>query len=111
MLGNVLSLAGADVRLADGAREALARIERRAPDVLLCDIEMPGEDGYSLIRKLRARGTGVPAAAVTAYASADDRERALKAGFDAHISKPVDPAELVRTVASLAPAEARENRP
>jgi PAS domain S-box-containing protein len=111
MLGNVLSLAGADVRLADGAREALARIERRAPDVLLCDIEMPGEDGYSLIRKVRARGTGVPAAAVTAYASADDRERALKAGFDAHISKPVDPAELVRTVASLAPAEARENRP
>jgi CheY-like chemotaxis protein len=99
------------VRLAGAVPEALAKIEAYTPDVLLCDVEMPGEDGYSLIARVRARGRDLPAAALTAYASAEDRERALRAGFDAHIAKPVDPAELVKSVSSLAALEARHNRP
>jgi CheY-like chemotaxis protein len=66
---------------------------------------VPGEDGYSLIRKLRSRsaelGGNLPAAAVTAYARSEDRIRALAAGFQAHLAKPIDPAELVATIAAL----------
>jgi len=76
------------------------------PDVLISDIQMPGEDGYSLIRKVRERevssGTRLPAVALTAHARVDDRVRALSAGFDAHIAKPVEPDELIMVVASLA---------
>jgi CheY-like chemotaxis protein len=76
------------------------------PDVLVSDIEMPGEDGYSLIRKVRANesssGTRMPAVALTAHARVDDRMRALSAGYDAHVAKPVEPAELVMVIASLA---------
>ncbi len=76
------------------------------PDVLLSDIGMPGEDGYSLIRMVRARGPGrggdLPAAALTAYARAEDRVRALEAGYQTHLAKPVAPAELVAAVGRLA---------
>jgi CheY-like chemotaxis protein len=69
------------------------------------DIEMPEENGYDLIRRLRGlppeRGGRIPAAALTAYARAEDRMRALRAGFQIHVSKPVQPAELVAIVASL----------
>jgi CheY-like chemotaxis protein len=84
-------------------RQALGR-ER--PDILVADIGMPGEDGYSLIRSIRAlppdRGGSIPAAAVTALARAEDRRRALLAGFQTHVAKPVDVVELVAVVASLA---------
>jgi CheY-like chemotaxis protein len=74
------------------------------PDVLVSDVGMPGEDGYALIASVRDTGTEVgqiPAVALTAYASRDDKVRLLSAGFQAHVPKPVDPAELIAVVASL----------
>jgi CheY-like chemotaxis protein len=85
--------------------DAMEALDRVLPDVLVSDIGVPGEDGYSLIRKIRARGAerggNLPAAALTAYARSEDRIRALKAGFQTHLAKPVDPAELVATIAAL----------
>lgn len=106
LLAVVLQQCGADVTMAASVEEALSAFERIKPDVLVSDIGMPGEDGYSLIRKIRAlpaeRGGRIPAAALTAYAGAEDRKRALLAGFHLHIPKPVDPMELVAVVATLA---------
>jgi CheY-like chemotaxis protein len=89
---------------AASAAEALAVIERFRPDVIVCDIGMPGEDGYDLIRQVRANPAtkGIPAAALTAFARPEDRRRSLLAGFQTHVAKPVDPAELTAVVASLA---------
>lgn len=85
--------------------EALKMLTELKPDVLVSDIGMPGEDGYSLIRKVRALGTeeggGIPAVALTAYARPEDRERALLAGFQTHLPKPVEPADLAAAVAKL----------
>jgi hypothetical protein len=76
-----------------------------APQILLSDISMPGEDGYCLIRKLRARspsdGGNIPAIALTAYAGAEDARLALEAGFSAHLSKPTDKFTLSHTIADL----------
>jgi len=106
LLRTVLEKSGAEVVAAASAREALAAIERDAPDVLISDIGMPGEDGYELIRRVRsldpARGGRVPAAAVSAYAGEDNRRQALDAGFQLHVAKPVDPEELVNIVRDLA---------
>jgi CheY-like chemotaxis protein len=89
-------------------------LARLRPDVLLSDIAMPDEDGYSLIRKVRARdparGGLVPAAALTAYASPEDRLKALRAGYNDHLPKPVDPAVLVEVVTALA-ARGRRGSP
>ncbi len=97
---------GAEVLLAASAPDALESLVRRRPDVLLADVEMPGEDGYSLIDRVRALpahgGGATPAAAVTAFARAEDRERALDAGFQLHIAKPIDPLGLASAVARLA---------
>ena len=95
---------GAKVTSTVSVPEALAAFENATPDVIVSDIGLPGEDGYSFIRKVRARNGGgrVPAAAVTAYAGAEDRRRALESGFQTHLAKPVDPSELVATVARLA---------
>jgi two-component system CheB/CheR fusion protein len=74
-------------------------------DVVLADLGMPTEDGYDLIRHMRALGRGraqIPAGAITAYASPEDRERAIAAGYDIHLAKPVEPANLVHAVAKLA---------
>ena len=75
------------------------------PDVLVSDIEMPNEDGYSLIRKVRAwdaeRGRRTPAVALTAYGRPQDRMRSLTAGYNMHVPKPVDPAELTTIIASV----------
>ena len=105
-LSMLLGQFGARVTAVGSAAEALAVLEREQPDVLLSDVAMPDEDGYSLIRKVRAReaahGGLIPAAALTAYASPEDRLRALRAGYHDHLPKPVDPAVLVETVASLA---------
>ena len=101
----VLEKCGATVEEVENAAEAMAAIQAGAPDVLLSDIAMPGEDGYALIRRIRALEGPVrmlPAAAFTAYATATDRARALLAGFQAHIPKPVEPAELAAVVAALA---------
>jgi CheY-like chemotaxis protein len=84
-------------------------MEGDPPDVLLSDIGMPGEDGISLIRRVRTldpeRGGRVPAAALTAYTQPTDRDRAMGAGFQAFLAKPVDPQELARAVARLAGRE------
>jgi CheY-like chemotaxis protein len=102
---------GAVVTTADSAAAALAEIDRRVPDVLLSDVGMPREDGYDLIRRLRSRplerGGGIPAIAVTAYASAKDRESALASGYEAHVAKPFEPEVLAQTVAALYRAPTR----
>jgi len=101
----VLRQTGASVEAVASAREALQRLERHRPDVLVTDIGLPDEDGYSLIREIRLRdkehGGFLPAIALTGYARADDRARALAAGFQAHVSKPVEPAELIATIADV----------
>jgi PAS domain S-box-containing protein len=88
------------------ATEAVGLVESEQPEVLVSDIGIPGEDGYSLIRRVRAlppeRGGNVPAIALTAYARAEDRVRAMMSGFQQHVAKPVEPAELVAVVAILA---------
>jgi PAS domain S-box-containing protein len=106
LFASLLRRHGAQVRAAPDAAEGLALVEQWHPDVLLCAIEMPGEDGYGLLRKVRAlgpeRGGDVPAIAVTAYGSVESRIRALAAGFRLHVAKPVEPVELVTVVASVA---------
>jgi CheY-like chemotaxis protein len=91
---------------AASAAEALEVLLRTRPNVLVTDIGMPQEDGYVFIRRVRAlppeQGGDVPAVALTAYARAEDRTQALLAGFQMHVSKPVEPAELIATVATLA---------
>jgi PAS domain S-box-containing protein len=106
LMATILSGAGATVRTATSAKEADSILDQAVPDVLVSDIEMPGDDGYALIRRLRARpadqGGRTPAIAVTAYGGLPDRVRAISAGFDNHLPKPVDPAELVAVVARAA---------
>jgi PAS domain S-box-containing protein len=99
-----LERCGAEVTAAGSAADALAAIERRTPDVLVSDIAMPGVDGYELVRRIRARPSGesLPAIALTAHASADARVEAFRAGFDAYVPKPVDPAELTAVVSRFA---------
>ena len=102
----ILSGAGATVRTSFEAGPALAMLRGWRPDVLVSDIEMPGEDGYSLIRKVRAlppdEGGLTPAVALTAYGRTQDRTRSLAAGYSMHVPKPVDPGELTAIVASVA---------
>jgi len=105
MLALMLETRGARVQHVGSAADAFNAMVEQRPDVLLADLGMPGEDGCSLIRRWRAHegaaNGGVAAIAVTAYASAADREMALEAGFDRHIAKPVDADELVRVIAAL----------
>jgi CheY-like chemotaxis protein len=106
LIAAVLIGRGAEVICVGSASEALAEIEREHIDVLLSDIGMPDIDGYALISKLRQlpaeRGGKIPAAALTAYAGVEDRMRVLSAGYQTHIPKPVEPAELTTVVANLA---------
>ncbi|HVG33971.1 MAG TPA: ATP-binding protein [Pyrinomonadaceae bacterium] len=106
LIAAVLTNCGARVTPAGSAAEALELLERERFDVLVSDIGMPEEDGYSFIRKIRARpperGGRTPAAALTAYAREEDRIRALMAGFQIHVPKPVGPTELAAVVANLA---------
>ena len=104
LFSTVLAGAGAETRAARSSSEAQAILDGWLPDVLLSDIEMPGEDGYALIRDVRRRAgpTGiVPAVAVTAYGRLEDRVRVLEAGFQMHVVKPVEPSELIAVIASL----------
>jgi CheY-like chemotaxis protein len=97
---------GAQVIAVGSAAEGIAALERARPHVIVSDIGLPGEDGYAFIRSVRLRprnrGGATPAVAVTAYAQLADRLRALDAGFHNHVSKPVDPEELLRVVRNLA---------
>ncbi len=106
LIREVLKECGSEVITSRSAEEALAALEEHKPDILISDLGMPDEDGYSLISKIRAlpdeRGGQSPAAALTAYARAEDRMRVLRSGFQFHLPKPVDSAELVTVVASLA---------
>jgi PAS domain S-box-containing protein len=106
LLRAMLEQCGSEVVTASSATEALELFEQSRPDVLVSDIGMPGEDGYALIGRVRTLEAGrngrVPAIALTAYARAEDRMRALRAGFQVHVPKPVELDELVAVVASLA---------
>ena len=105
LIERVLAECDAEVLTASAAEEAVQAVERDRPDVLISDIGMPQVDGYELLRRVRAlgqaRGGRVPAIALTAYARSEDRTRALRAGFLVHVAKPVEPSELVATVASV----------
>lgn len=104
---------GALVETVASASEALAALDRGLPDALLSDIGMPEQDGLSLLRSVRSRasagGGGIPAVAITAYARSEDRAQSLYAGFDAYVTKPVEPALLVNTVAKLCGKAARRD--
>jgi signal transduction histidine kinase/ActR/RegA family two-component response regulator len=105
LIARVLTECDAQVFTAATAPEALHAVERQRPDVLVSDIGMPDVDGYELLRRVRAlgpsRGGRLPAIALTAFARSEDRTRALRAGYLVHVSKPVEPSELVATVASV----------
>jgi CheY-like chemotaxis protein len=106
LIKSLLEINGATVRLAGSAQEGLAELISQPIDVLICDIGMPNEDGYSLIQKVRDlpehSKSSVAAVAVTAYARLEDRTRAFRSGFQNHLSKPVEPTELLAVVHSLA---------
>jgi CheY-like chemotaxis protein len=105
MLAMVLGECDAEVLGVGSAAEAIDAIDAWSPDVLISDIGMPWEDGYGLIERVRKRppeaGGRIPAVALTAFARLEDRMRALAAGFQMHVAKPVEPAELVMVVHSL----------
>jgi signal transduction histidine kinase/ActR/RegA family two-component response regulator len=100
-LGLLLGRAGVLVDTADSGAMGRARIAALAPDAVICDIAMPGEDGYSFARRLRASGDSVPAIAHTGYATQLDAERALEAGFDVHLPKPISFERLVESLGEL----------
>jgi CheY-like chemotaxis protein len=101
----VLEADGACITTASSASEALEVLPQLQPDVLVCDIAMPGEDGYTLMRRVRAveveKVATVPSVALTACAGSEDRVLALEAGFQAHVTKPVDPEDLIAAIASV----------
>ncbi|RKG63008.1 response regulator [Corallococcus sp. CA054B] len=105
LLAVVLESRGAQVFTASSTRQALEKHQLHRPHVIISDIGMPGEDGYSFIRRLRAlpleQGSQTPAIALTAFARMEDRTRALLAGFQMHVPKPIEPAELIIVLASL----------
>ena len=106
LVAEVLQAAGARVSTARSAAEALSSLDAEVPDVVVADLGMPRIDGFQFIDRVRrhrnARVREVPAAALTAYARSEDRMKALRAGFQIHLAKPIDPAELVTTIAALA---------
>ena len=108
LIKRILSRCGATVETASSGAEALEHIVKKRPHVLVMDIGMPDEDGYAVIRKVRQlppeKGGNVPAIALTAFARLEDRRRAILSGFQMHMSKPVEPSELIAIVASLGAA-------
>ena len=106
VITGLLETSGARVTAVPGVPEALEALGRERPNVVLSSIARPGEDGYALIRKVRAlppdRGGQTPAAALTGLSTGEDRARVLRAGFQYHVAKPVDAQRLVAIVATLA---------
>ncbi|HEU5238988.1 MAG TPA: ATP-binding protein, partial [Pyrinomonadaceae bacterium] len=105
LLMTILTQCGGDVHCSDSAAAAMQEFHDWNPDLLVSDIGMPNEDGYSLIRRLREleseRGGGIPAVALTAYATDEDRLQALSAGFQIHVAKPIEPESFVTSLASI----------
>ncbi|OUL19226.1 hybrid sensor histidine kinase/response regulator [Nostoc sp. T09] len=105
LIAFVLEQQGAEVISAGSASEALEKLAQYKPDILITDISMPDEDGYTLLEKVRTllqkQGANLPALAITAYARAEDQQQAISAGFQQHLAKPIDPSELVKAVLSL----------
>ncbi|OUL19954.1 response regulator [Nostoc sp. 106C] len=101
----VLEQQGAEVISAASASEALEKLTQYKPDIIISDISMPNEDGYTLLQKVRTllqqQGANLPALAITAHAGAEDRQQAISAGFQLHLAKPIDPSELLKAVLSL----------
>jgi PAS domain S-box-containing protein len=112
LVAELLDAAGAQVTTARSAQEALRHLDTAPPGVLVADLGMPHVDGFQLIEQVRRHRNPVvrrmPAAALTAYARSDDRVKALRAGFNIHLAKPIDPGELVSTIASLVKLLIRE---
>jgi hypothetical protein len=110
--GRLLEERGARVLLAVDVQQALETLRTERVDILISDIGMAHEDGYQLIAQLRGsadpRSARIPAIAVTAYARAEDRQRMLLAGFQMHISKPIEPQELIAGIASLVGVTSRK---
>lgn len=109
LLMTILKQCGSDVRCSDSAAAAMQTFHEWNPDLLVSDIGMPNEDGYCLIRKLRELGSdrarGIPAMALTAYATDEDRLQALSAGFQIHLAKPIEPEDFVTSLASILEAK------
>ena len=105
LLGTMLKRYGARVTATKSAAEAFKAVAGDVPDLLISDIGMPDEDGYEFIRKLRAlppdEGGRTPAIALTGYASRKDRERALDAGYQQHMAKPIEQADMIAAIAAL----------
>jgi len=105
LLDFILQKAGATVELAASTGEALELLHISRPTILVADIGMPGEDGYELMRRVRALSeqelAQLPAMALTAYARAEERAQAFSAGFQSHMTKPVEPAELIAMIARM----------
>ena len=103
---DILEMTGASVITADSGQDALVKLHRNRANVLIADLGMPTMDGFALIAQVRASEDAgireIPAAALTAFARSEDRVRVMQSGFEVHLSKPIDPAELLATVASLA---------
>jgi len=105
VLSAVLTRCGAEVKCCESTAEALKLFRAWKPDLLVSDIGMPVEDGYMLIEKLRKlrikAAREIPAVALTAYATKEDKARALASGFQIHVPKPIEPAALIRSIANL----------
>jgi CheY-like chemotaxis protein len=105
-MATLLESLGAQVHSAESASDGLVALAGYHPDIVLCDLSMPGEDGFSVIRKVRAlepnQGGKVPVVALTAYADREHVQQCLDAGFDAHLAKPMDVADLARLIVALA---------
>ena len=106
LIREILEAAGAEVIGADSGRAALSALDARTPHAIVTDLGMPGMDGFELLARLRQSPMesrrNIPAAALTSYARSQDRTRCLNSGFQMHLSKPIDPKELVAAVATLA---------
>ncbi|HET9956788.1 MAG TPA: PAS domain S-box protein [Polyangiaceae bacterium] len=115
LVATILEECGCSVTMADSVEDGMRKFQAEVPDILLSDVAMPGEDGYELIRRVRAlphhQGGDVPAAALTAYARAEDRRSLLNAGYSIHLPKPIEPAELVAVVATLSRFLPRAHKP
>jgi CheY-like chemotaxis protein len=106
LVSEVLEAAGARVTTASSATEALSALDAEVPDVVIADLGMPQMNGFELIERIKRhpdpRVRELPSAALTAFARSDDRQKAIQTGFRLHIAKPIDPADLMATVAALA---------
>jgi CheY-like chemotaxis protein len=105
LTSELLTQAGATVTMAGSAKDALGALGTERPDVLVSDIGLPDADGYALIQHIRQleadHGGAIPAVALTGYVRVEDRARVLGAGFQAHVAKPIDPAELTAVIVAL----------